>query len=172
MFEFFEISKTVQAHEADFKNTLRLDALFSYLQDTAAAHADKLNLGYTALIKHNYGWVLSWTKVDIASLPGFGEEITIKTWPKKKYKLYSLRDFIIYNQKREIIIRATTAWLPINITSKRIIDTSSLPGSDKLPGAGIRPGRSAGKDGKTQKRRVHLFKKDALYRYRSEPACK
>ena len=127
MLEFFEISKTVQAHETDFKNRLRLDALFSYLQDTAAAHADKLNLGYTALIKYNYGWVLSWTKVDIASLPGFGEEITIKTWPKKKYKLYSLRDFIIYNQKREIIIRATTAWLPINITSKRIIDTSNLP---------------------------------------------
>ncbi len=127
MLEFFESSKTVQAHEADFKNRLRLDSLFIYLQDTAAAHADKLDLGYTSLIKHNYAWVLSWVKVEIDSLPGFGEEIRIRTWPKKKYKLYSLRDFLIYNSKQEIIIKATTAWLPINITSKRIIDTSSLP---------------------------------------------
>ena len=127
MLEFFENNKTVQAHEADFNNRLRLDSLFIYLQDTAAAHADKLDLGYTALIKYNYGWVLTWTNVEISSLPGFGEEIRIKTWPKKKYKLYSLRDFLVYNTKEEIIIKASTAWLPINITSKRIIDTSNLP---------------------------------------------
>ncbi len=127
MLEFFENSKIIQAHEVDFTNLLRLDSLFIFLQDTAAAHADKLNLGYTALIKHNYAWVLSWVKVEIYSLPGFGEEIIIKTWPKKKYKLYSLRDFLIYNRQKEIIIKATTAWLPININSKRIIDTSSLP---------------------------------------------
>ncbi len=127
MLEFFENSKTVQAHEADFKNRLRLDSLFIYLQDTAAAHADKLDLGYTSLIKYNYAWVLSWTNVEISSLPGFGEVITIKTWPKKKYKLYSLRDYLIYNRENEIIIKATTAWLPINIKTKRIIDTSGLP---------------------------------------------
>ncbi len=127
MLEFFENSKILQAHEVDFTNLLRLDSLFIFLQDTAAAHADKLDLGYTSLIKHNYAWVLSWSKVVIASLPGFGDEIRIKTWPKKKYKLYSLRDFLIYDQKEEIIIKATTAWLPINLTSKRIIDTSNLP---------------------------------------------
>ncbi len=127
MLEFFEKSQIVQAHDADFTNRLRLDSLFIYLQDTAAAHADKLDLGYTALIKHNYGWVLTWTNVEISLLPGFGDEIRIKTWPKKKYKLYSIRDFLIYNNKEEIIIKATTAWLPINITSKRIIDTSNLP---------------------------------------------
>lgn len=127
MLEFFENGKIIQAHDADFTNRLRLDSLFTYLQDTAAAHADKLDLGYTSLIKHNFAWVLSWTKVEIASLPGFGEEIRIKTWPKLKYKLYSLRDFLVYNHKEEIIIKATSAWLPINLTSKRIIDTSSLP---------------------------------------------
>ena len=125
--EFFENSKIIEAHDADFTNRLRLDSLFIYLQDTAAAHADKLNLGYTSLIKHNFAWVLSWVYVEIADLPGFGEEIRIKTWPKKKYKLYSFRDFLVYNQKGEIIIKATSAWLPINLTSKRIIDTSSLP---------------------------------------------
>ena len=113
MLEFFENTKTVQAHDVDFKNGLRLDSLFMYLQDIAAAHADKLNLGYTSLIEHNYAWVLSWAKAEIATLPQFGEEIRIRTWPKRKYKLYSFRDFLIYNSKDETIIKVTTAWLPI-----------------------------------------------------------
>jgi acyl-ACP thioesterase len=125
--DFYESLKVIQAHEVDFTNRLRIDSLFILLQDTAAAHADLLNLGYKALIEHNFAWVLSWVKVEIDSLPRFGEEINIKTWPKKKYKLYSLRDFYVYSNKGQIIIRATTAWLPINMKTKRIIDTSSLP---------------------------------------------
>jgi len=99
------------------------------LQDTAAEHATLLNLGYKALIEHDFAWVLSWVKVEIAESPKFAEELRIKTWPKKKYKLYSLRDFFIYNKDDQIIIRASTAWLPINMKSKRIIDTSALPAS-------------------------------------------
>ena len=127
MNEFFESLKVIQAHEVDFTNRLRIDSLFILLQDTAAAHADLLNLGYKALIGHNFAWVLSWAEVEVDSLPRFGEEIKIKTWPKKKYKLYSLRDFYIYSNNDQIIIKATTAWLPINMKTKRIIDTSSLP---------------------------------------------
>ncbi len=127
MDEFYESENVIQAHEVDFMNRLRIDSLFILLQDTAAAHADKLNLGYTALLEHNFAWVLSWAKVEIEEFPCFAEAITIKTWPKKKYKLYSLRDFRIFNKTGGLIGKATTAWLPINLKSKRIIDTSSLP---------------------------------------------
>lgn len=127
MNEFYESPKVIQAHEVDFTNRLRTDSLFILLQDTAAAHADLLNLGYKSLIGHNFAWVLSWVKVEFDSLPCFGDEIKIKTWPKKKYKLYSLRDFYVHNNNGQIIIKATTAWLPINMKTKRIIDTASLP---------------------------------------------
>jgi len=125
--EFYEIQKTIHASQADFTNRLRIDSLFILLQDTAALHADKLNLGFKALIEHNLAWVLSWVKVEVEAFPKFGDEIKIRTWPKKKFKLYSLRDFFIFNKDGQIICKATTAWLPINIKSKRIIDTSGLP---------------------------------------------
>ena len=127
MFESYETKKIVQAHEVDFINNLRLDSLFILLQDAAASHADLLNLGYKVLTELNFAWVLSWAKLEIAAFPKFGEEISIKTWPKKKYKLFSLRDFFIFNNSGKIINRASTAWLPINMKSKRIIDTSNLP---------------------------------------------
>lgn len=126
MNEFYENKRIIQAHEVDFKNRLRIDSLFMLLQDTAASHADKNNLGYNALIEHNLAWVLSWAKVETDEYPGFGDEIKIMTWPKRKYKLYSLRDFYV-RKNEQIISRATSAWLPINLKSKRIIDTSGLP---------------------------------------------
>ncbi len=126
MNEFYETKRIIQAHEVDFTNRLKIDSLFILLQDTAASHADILNLGYKSLIEYNFAWVLSWAKVEIENPPNFGDEIRIKTWPKKKYKLYSLRDFYIYNNE-QIVCKATTAWLPINMKSKRIIDTSDLP---------------------------------------------
>ena len=127
MSNYYEIKRIIQAHEVDFTNRLRMDSLFIQLQDTAASHADTVNLGYKALVEHNLAWMLSWAKVEIAAYPKFAEEIRISTWPKKKYKLYSLRDFYIHDINGKIICRATTAWLPINMKSKRIIDTSGLP---------------------------------------------
>jgi len=125
--KFFDVKRIIQAHEVDFTNRLRIDSFFIFLQDTAAEHADNVNLGYSALIKHNLAWVLSWARLEIKTYPGFGEEITIRTWPKCRYKLYSLRDFYIYDNNKQIISKATTAWLPINIKTRRIIDTANLP---------------------------------------------
>lgn len=123
---YYENRIVIQAHEVDFMNRLRADSLFMLLQDTAAFHADKADLGYKSLSKHNLAWVLSWAKVEIEELPGFGEEIKIATWPKKRYKLYVLRDFYVYINEK-IIVKAATAWLPINMKSKRIIDSTALP---------------------------------------------
>ena len=125
--KFYEANRIIQAHEVDFTNRLRIDSFFVFLQDIAAAHADKVNLGYNALIKHDLAWVLSWARLEITTYPGFGEEITIRTWPKRRYKLYSLRDFYVYDNNKQIISKAATAWLPINIKTRRIIDSSALP---------------------------------------------
>ncbi|GAB4286842.1 MAG: thioesterase [Ignavibacteriaceae bacterium] len=124
---YFEEKKTIRANEVDFLNRLKMNFLFAILQDTAAAHANELQLGYEQLIRHNLSWVLSWIKVIVKRLPGFNETITIRTWPKERYKLYSLRDFIICSEKGEEIFIATTAWLPVNTLRKKIVDVKNLP---------------------------------------------
>jgi acyl-ACP thioesterase len=93
----------------------------------ASSHADSLNLGYNDLIVHDLGWVLSWAKVKIEEYPQFGETIKIRTWPKCRYKLFSMRDFLIYNSSGKILFRVSTAWLLINVKTKRITDIRNLP---------------------------------------------
>lgn len=123
---FYEELKLVNAYDVDLNNKLKLNALFNYLQETASNHADKLKLGFSDLIVQDLGWVLSWAKVEISSFPGFGETIKVKTWPKCRYKLYSMRDFIVTGEKENILFKVSTAWLMINVKTKRIFDTRSL----------------------------------------------
>ena len=128
---YFEETKIVGAYDVDLFNRLKINSIFNYLQNAAALHADILGLGYADLLPLNLAWILSWIKVEIIKYPQFGDKLIIKTWPKSKYKLYSLRDFIIYDGSENTICKATTAWLPINTKSKRITDTSNLP--SKIP---------------------------------------
>jgi acyl-ACP thioesterase len=123
---FYEESKLVNAYDVDLNNKLKLNSLFNYLQETASNQADKLNLGFNDLIVQDLGWVLSWAKVEISSFPGFGETIRVKTWPKCRYKLFSMRDFIVTGDKDNTFFKVSTAWLMINVKTKRITDIRNL----------------------------------------------
>lgn len=124
---FYEESKLVNTYDVDINNRLKLNSLFNYLQDVASTHAEHLKLGFNDLIVNDLGWVLSWARVEIVTFPHFGETIKLRTWPKCKYKLFSMRDFYVYNEKGDIIFRVSTAWLLINVKTKKISDTQNLP---------------------------------------------
>jgi len=123
--EFLEENISIRTNDADFNNRVKVNSIFIFLQDIAAEHANKLHLGYDDLIKKELGWVLSWIRVEIDEYPKFTDNIKVKTWPKCKYKLFYIRDFLIYNENNKAIIKASTAWLPVNIKTKRIIDLQS-----------------------------------------------
>ncbi len=117
----------VRAHEVDFTNHLKVSSVFNYMQDAASAHADDINVGWKDLYKNGLLWVLSWVKVEFSGCPSFEDEIKIVTWPKDRYKLYSLRDFLMYDKKGEIFCKGATAWLVLNASTMRITDAKNLP---------------------------------------------
>lgn len=123
----YEETKTIRAYDVDFNNRIKISSVFNLLQDVAAVHADSLGLGFKDLYKHDFAWVLSWVKLEINEYPAFGDSVIIKTWPRCKHKLYSMRDYTIKNEGNHTLLTATSAWLPINTKTKRITDTKNLP---------------------------------------------
>jgi acyl-ACP thioesterase len=121
-----ETVRRVESFDADLHNTLKTSSIFNYMQDIAAKHADDLGVGYHALLENQIFWVLSWAKVEIKKLPSYGETVKIKTWAKGKERLFYLRDFIIYNDSNEEIIRATSAWLLLDAKTKRMTDLAKM----------------------------------------------
>jgi acyl-ACP thioesterase len=124
---FFEQSKLVNAYDVDINNKLKLNTLFNFLQDVASSHADSLKLGFNDLIVNDLGWVLSWAKVQIEQDSEFSQTIKIRTWPKCRHKLFSIREFIVNDNNGKVLYRVSTAWLLINVKTKRITDIRNLP---------------------------------------------
>lgn len=122
----WQAEHTVKAHEVDFSDSITASAVFNLLQDAAASHADNLGWGFDDLAEKGELWMLSWMYVEFTSFPGFHDKITLLTWPKDVYKIYALRDFSITGSNNDTIVKATSAWLMINLKSKRIINPQKL----------------------------------------------
>lgn len=124
---YFEEKKNILAYEADIHNRLKISSIFNQLQDVAAVHADLLGVGFNDLYKQDLAWVLSWAKLNVLEYPSFGETVTIRTWPRCRHKMFSMRDYTMSGNNGNILLNATSAWLPINVNTKKIIDIQQLP---------------------------------------------
>lgn len=115
----YENTIKISAFDVDSNNRLRINRIFDYFQDAASNDAERLGFGYNNFIPKGLFWVLSWIKIEFLDYPKFMDEIKIQTWGKKQHKLYSMRDFFIFNSGNEMIMRGTTAWLLLDAKSLR-----------------------------------------------------
>jgi medium-chain acyl-[acyl-carrier-protein] hydrolase len=109
----------VRAFDVDSNDRMKVNTILDYFQDVASSDAERLNFGYTDFVPRGLTWVLSWAKFEFIHFPKFAEEVKIQTWGKKQYKLYSLRDYLLFNSKDEVICKGTSAWLLLDSKSMR-----------------------------------------------------
>ncbi len=100
--------------------------MFYQMQDIAWEHASILGLGYDNLKEEHQFWVLSKLLVKIDRRPEWGENFTLETWSRGTDGFYAYRDYNFTDQQQNIIIRATSAWLVLDLQSKRIVRLSDI----------------------------------------------
>ena len=101
-------------------NKITLKAFVDTLQEAAIAHSDKAGFGVNDIPNTNLAWLLLNWRVEIKSYPSLNDTITVKTWPRIFDKLYSYRDFKVYDKNNNIIAIASSKWFAINTESKKI----------------------------------------------------
>ena len=94
--------------------------LLSILQDVAEMHSASIGIGVTDIDKTNFSWALLNWKVRIISRPKYGETLTVKTWSRYSTKLYSYRDFEVYNATGDLVAIATSKWILIDVEKWKI----------------------------------------------------
>jgi len=127
MNSIYRTSLRIPPSDIDFSNRLKVNALFNYVQNAASAHAEQLNLGYREMQAAGLFWVLSWMRVELDGYPHYQQEVTVTTWPKGRYRIFSLRDFLFSTAEGEVFCRARSAWLPVEASSKRVVSLDRLP---------------------------------------------
>ncbi len=109
----------VTSADVDFEQKLKISSLTNYLIQISWHHAEDLGWGVDDLLKYNLVWVLSGLHIKLDKYPDWRETITVITWPKGINRLFYLRDYLIKNETGEIIGRATSNWLMIDIDKRR-----------------------------------------------------
>jgi medium-chain acyl-[acyl-carrier-protein] hydrolase len=120
--DFLKLEKEYPVHvyEIGPDGKLNLYSLFDFLQDIASDHAVKLGYGKDDLLKNNNFWVLSRIYAVISHRPQWGETIIIKTWPRGTDRLFALRDFEVHYPDGRSVALATSSWLIVDRTTRRI----------------------------------------------------
>src|SRR5690625_2889301 len=117
----------VELSDVDFKKNLKLSILFNYFQDVASDAAANLGAGIDVLQKsHGLAWILMRIRVDITRLPQWNEEIMIETWPLEPKRLEFERDFLVKDQNGDVIIRAISSWVVMDLEERKLKRTESI----------------------------------------------
>ena len=129
-------SETIQvrAYDCDFIDRWKPVSMLQTMQEIANTHANSLGYGFDEMTADNQAWVLSRIKVKFYKFPLNGETITIRTFPKGiQQKIFFTRDFLLTDSSNQVVVAASTAWLVIDFSARRMLLPSALKGDLPIP---------------------------------------
>ena len=100
----------------------------------------EMGIPTSRLAEKGLAWVLSRLQLEVFDYVGQGEKLKIKTWPSGSDKYYFYRDFRIYNANEELIGRASSNWIAIDLVKRQLVkvpeflkDLTVNAGEEPLP---------------------------------------
>lgn len=117
----YEKKYEVCYYDVDLFGKLKLSSLMNFLGDIATEHSEKLGIGIEFQKENNKAWVLYKWDIELNSDISYGEEITVRTDPYSFRKFYAYRTFEVLNSEGNIVAKAKSMWLMIDIERRRAI---------------------------------------------------
>ncbi|MCL4559447.1 MAG: thioesterase [Chloroflexi bacterium] len=117
----------VRSFETDFQMRWKLSGIFQAMQEAATHHAGHLGYAYEKMLAREKIWILSRVKVAFYQFPVMGENVVIRTWPKGiQQKVFFMRDFQFSAPDGRGYAAATSAWILVNPTARRMLPPQAL----------------------------------------------
>lgn len=112
---------TVKLSEIGKDNKVTNKAILSYLEDIGGIHSNKAGYGVFEIKETHLSWILLGWRLQVLRRPKYAEKIKIKTWSKGVIKFYTYRDFEIYDEQGNLIIKASSKWVLLDIEKGKIV---------------------------------------------------
>jgi len=112
---------TVKLSEIGKGNKVTNKAILSYLEDIGGIHSNKAGYGVLEIEKTHLSWILLGWKLQVIRRPKYAEKIKIRTWSKGVIKFYTYRDFEVYDEQGNLIIKASSKWVLVDIEKGKIV---------------------------------------------------
>lgn len=112
---------TVKLSEIGKGNKATNKAILSYLEDIGGIHSNQAGYGIFEIEQTHLSWILLGWRLQVIRRPKYAEKIKIKTWSKGVEKLYTYREFEIYDEKGNLIVKASSKWVLLDIEKGKIV---------------------------------------------------
>lgn len=143
----------VRGAECDQFRRMRMDAVFTAMQEGGERHAKMLGLGYEAMQEKGLFFVLARTHVQVSRLPRYGETVVHTTWPGVANKFFCPRFHTFALEDGTPLLSAGALWVLLDTQNRRIVspvkidlgfpDNSDIPDPVSLPNRLPRAGEAA-----------------------------
>jgi acyl-ACP thioesterase len=117
---------TVKSYQTNQYGKASIASLFNILIEAAWAHAQVMDWGYDSLKSNNLFWVLSRMLFQVEKYPAWQDQIILNTWSAGTDGMYAYREYILENEKGEVILRASSAWLILDMETRKIFRLSEF----------------------------------------------
>lgn len=117
---------TVKAFDCQPDGHIKPNVLMQYLQESAARHAEQLGVGFDALGQRDCFWVLAHLRLESASMPRWGDVMTIRTWPSGCTRVAATREFVGVDCEERELFRATSEWMILDRRTGRLKNLARL----------------------------------------------
>ncbi len=114
----------IKSYQTNQYGTASIAALFHIMLEAAWAHAQIMDWGYDDLKNNNLFWVLSRFYLKVEKCPAWQDEITLNTWSAGTDGMYAYREYILEDSRGEIILKASSAWLILDMETRKIFRLS------------------------------------------------
>ena len=98
-----------------FQPTAALDIF----QDVATIQAESMGIGRDAMVSRGVFWAVVRSKLEIVKTPSHFQVVTARTWPHTPTRFSFLRDFTMRDQAGDLLAKATTEWVLMDIESRK-----------------------------------------------------
>ncbi len=116
----------IASYQTDVNARIRPGAILELMQEMAGAHAEKLNVGRTALDPMSLAWVLTRLEVRMDRYPMSGEEIEVETFPMPNRRVFFPRYFLFRDRDGKQIGCAGTMWVVLDVNTRKMADPTKI----------------------------------------------
>lgn len=124
MQEGFMVTKYVEKvkifnHYTNYKGRLFVKTLCDLFNDTAEVQTELYGVDVATLNAHGMTWMLHRLHIQLHKMPHQNEDVYIETWPSGVDRLFALRDYRMFRENGEELVRATSEWMYIDLNRRR-----------------------------------------------------
>lgn len=113
-------SYTIRTFDIDCNKQLTIPALVRLMQETAMQQVLDLKISVWDLEEYKLAWVLIRKRIEVQRLPLLGEKISIHSYPTGADRVFTYRDFRVFDETGQQIASACTTWLLMNTQTRQM----------------------------------------------------